>query len=73
MALDLSPLKAILAKLESDDVAILESMLVPALLQEGVSLLPVADQALAAGVVAAATPALQAGLASLLAKIPSAA
>jgi hypothetical protein len=71
MAVDLSALTAVLAKLESDDLAILESSLVPALLGLAVSATPVAYQPLENAIISALQPVLQTELAALLAKIPS--
>lgn len=70
MSIDLSALKAVLQKLEAADLAIVEASLIPALLQVGISALPVADQALASGIVSAVSDPLQKALAGLLAKVP---
>jgi hypothetical protein len=61
---------AILGKLEAADLPILAAGLLPALEEEANTLLPAADQATAVAVETVVNPALQAALASLIAKIP---
>lgn len=66
--MDLSPLKAILIKMEQADAKILEDMLVAALFSEVDSLLPIAIKPYADLVIAEVQPLAQAAFSKLLDK-----
>jgi hypothetical protein len=63
-------LVALLQKLEADDLADLSNLLIPAIAAEIEDLSPLGAKAIEVVVFAAAIPAAQAALASLLAKVP---
>lgn len=70
MAADLSVLKSLVAKLESDGIADLEAEIIPGLEALLNSVLPASVQPIAVDLEAAGNSALQAKLVALAAKIP---